>query len=190
MKLRPRSEGQAELRRVSIFLRAAVRALTVVGLPILVLAPFAARGAASPHQPAPPAVVVSVPPRPSQLLAGTTLRSGEFLASSGGRYRLDMQANGNLVLSWEGHVLWASRTSGHPGAVATMQRDGNFVIYQRRRAIWSSRTSRDPKGSYHLSLQTDGNVVLYSPAHRSIWETHTSIARVRAVPSVHRPQDR
>jgi hypothetical protein len=174
---------------VSIFLRAAVRALTVVGLPILVLAPFAARGAASPHQ-QPPAVVVSVPALPSQLPAGTTLRSGEILASSGGRYRLDMQANGNLVLSWEGHVLWASRTSRHPGAVATMQRDGNFVIYQGRRPIWSSRTSRHDRTSYYLSVRADGNVVLYSPAHKALWETHTSIARIRAVPSVHRPEDR
>jgi hypothetical protein len=188
MKLRPWSQGQPELRRVSIFLRATLRALTVVGLPILVLAPFAAKETAAPHYRHPAAV--SVRPRPSQLKAGTTLRSGAYLASANGRYRLEMQANGDLVLSEEGIVLWASHTARHRGAVATMQRDGNFVIYQRRRALWSSRTSRHARSDYYLSLQADGNIVLFTPARRALWETHTSSPAIGAASSLRRSEKR
>ena len=165
-----------------------MRALTVVGLPILVLAPFAAKDAAAPHYQHP--ATVSLRPWPSQLGAGTTLRSGAYLTSANGRYRLEMQANGDLVLSEEGHVLWASHTARHRGAVATMQRDGNFVIYQRRRALWSSQTSRHGRGDYYLSLQTNGNVVLDSPAHQTLWETHTSSSRSRTLPSLRRSEKR
>ena len=112
MKLRPWSQGQLQLGRISIFLRATFRALTVVGLPILVLAPFAAKDAAAPHYQHP--ATVSLRPWPSQLGAGTTLRSGAYLTSANGRYRLEMQANGDLVLSEEGHVLWASHTPRRP----------------------------------------------------------------------------
>jgi len=170
MKLRLRSQGQPELRRVSLFLRATLRALTVVGLPILVLAPFAARGGAAPHQQPAPSVI-SAPARPSKLLAGATLRGGDYLVSSNGRYRLAMQTNGNLVLSSEGHVLWASHTGGHPEAAATMQRDGNFVVYQRRRAIWNSETSHRGRQAYYLLVQPDGNVVISTPAGKAIWGT-------------------
>lgn len=153
------------------------RALIVVGLPILVLAPFDALGGAAPHQQPPPAAQVRVKTPSSRLAAGSTLRSGSVLASPTGRYRLAMQADGNLVLFEAGHALWSSRTSGHRGAVATMQSDGNFVIYQEHRAIWSSGTSRGGRHAYYLVVETDGDVVIFTPANRPIWETHTSVAR-------------
>jgi hypothetical protein len=172
MKLRLRSHGQPELRRVSIFVRAALRALTVVGLPILVLAPFTTGGNATPaHQ---PTRMVPVVIQPSRLQAGKTLRGGSWLTSPNGRYRLEMQASGDLVLTSGGHVLWSSHTARYPGAVATMQSDGNFVIYEHNRAIWNSRTSRRHKSSaYYLLVEANGNVVVDTQTHKTIWETHT-----------------
>ena len=177
MKLRLRSEGQPELRRVSLFVRAALRALTVVGLPILVLAPFTVGSTATPARR--PSPVVQAPRLPSRLPAGVSLHAGSFLTSPNGHYRLEMQANGDLVLAWGGHVLWTSRTAGHPGAVATMQADGNFVVYQHRRAIWDSRTSHAHKSRYYLLLQSDGDLVIYSPAHKLVWQTRPPVSENR-----------
>jgi len=108
-------------------------------------------------------------------VAGTELKSGSWLASSNGQYRLGMQADGNLVLYWEGHPLWASNTTKHPGAVLAMQSDGNLVIYQGNRPIWSSGTDRGGNALYYLSLQDNGNATIYSPARKLIWATGTTI---------------
>jgi len=159
---------------VSIFLRAALRALTVVGLPILVLAPFDTAGDAAPHHQAPPEI--AVPTQPSRLSAGSELRTGSHLVSANGRYDLDMQRDGNLVLYSGSHALWKSDTADHAGDYATMQGDGNFVIYQGQRAIWSSGTSRGGNSRFYLLLQNDGNMAIFSPANKSIWETNTSLS--------------
>jgi hypothetical protein len=111
----------------------------------------------------------------TQLVAGTELKSGSSLVSSSGHYGLAMQADGNLVLSWEGHPLWASGTSKHPGAVLAMQGDGNLVIYQANRPIWSSGTDRGGNALYYLSLQDNGNVTVESPAGKLIWATATAV---------------
>ncbi len=173
MKLCLRSQDQPEFPRVSIFLRAALRALTVVGLPILVLAPFDTAGDAAPHHRAPP--VIAMPAQPSRLLAGSELLSGSRLVSANGRYDLDMQRDGNLILYSGAHALWKSDTADHPGDYATMQGDGNFVIYQGHRAVWSSGTSHGGNSRYYLLVQNDGNVAILSPGNKSIWETNTSL---------------
>jgi hypothetical protein len=105
-----------------------------------------------------------------------------------------MQADGNLVLyDAHGHPLWYSGTNGHPGAFLTVQDDGNVVLYVEagplRWPIWATNTV-DPSlfppeqlspgqsitsrnGSYALTLQTDGNLVLYQGA-TPLWSTNTS----------------
>jgi hypothetical protein len=113
-------------------------------------------------------------------VAGTELKGGSWLASANGHYRLAMQADGNLVLYWEGRPLWASNTAKHPGAVLAMQADGNLVVYAGHRPIWSSGTDRGGDALYHLSLQDTGNVTVYSPAQKPIWATNTAVGAGRA----------
>ncbi len=141
------------------------QALAVAGLALAVLAPsapsYAATGA---HQ-----VATSPGSRSShgtELVAGTELKGGSWLESSNGQYRLAMRADGNLVLYWEGHPLWASNTAKHPGAVLAMQADGDLVVYQRNRPIWSSGTDRGGNALYYLSLQDNGNATINSPARK------------------------
>ena len=86
-----------------------------------------------------------------------------------------MQGDGNLVLYWEGQPLWASNTAKHPGAALAMQGDGNLVIYEANRPIWTSGTDRGGNALYDLSLQDNGNVAIYSPAHKPIWATNTAV---------------
>jgi len=57
-------------------------------------------------------------PRPAVVLVfdkNVALGPGVFLESSNGRYRLDMQRDGNLVLyqQIDGSSVWSTRTQGH-----------------------------------------------------------------------------
>lgn len=95
---------------------------------------------------------------------------------------------------------WASNTSGNPGATVTLQDDRNLVVYSSAgKALWSSSRTLDTLTSYYLdsansesgvldanwylvsqnrqyklTLQSDGNLVLYgtSPS-RALWSSAT-----------------
>jgi hypothetical protein len=61
---------------------------------------------------------------------------------------LIMQSDGNMVLYGSTGPLWASNTSGNPGAFLAVQDDGNLVIYQygapgatASYALWASGTT-------------------------------------------------
>lgn len=168
------SQGRPQDGRRPARSRARYQALTVAGLALAVLARSAPSDAATgAHQ-----VATSPGSRSSQgteLVAGTELKGGSWLASSNGHCRLAMQADGNLVLYWEGRPLWASNTAKHPGAVLAMQGDGNLVVYEGNRPIWSSGTDRGGNALYYLSLQDNGNVTIYSPARKPIWVTNTAV---------------
>ena len=107
-----------------------------------------------------------------------------------------MQGDGNLVLySTHSHPLFASGTDRHPGATAFIQDDGNFVIYAGGAALWASGPGGMPPsptrcgavdpdrglaagqsisscdGTHRLTMQGDGNLVLYNGG--AIWWTGT-----------------
>ncbi|WP_394825672.1 hypothetical protein [Pendulispora albinea] len=64
-------------------------------------------------------------------------------------------------------------------ATIRFQGDGNVVLYEGQDgnpndAVWSTGTNGDPKGfAAELSLQTDGNMVLYDLNGRAIWASGT-----------------
>ena len=77
-------------------------------------------------------------PTPGGQVLGHTLRGGQrmtggqALRSPDGRYRLEMQTDGNLVCYAPGNrVLWSSGIWGRPGTVLEVQADGNVVLYDR-----------------------------------------------------------
>lgn len=100
------------------------------------------------------------------------LRRGESLISANGRYRLDLQEDGNLVLYRQtgGATLWSSGTAGMTVSRAVMQDDGNLVIYGYGTPLWASNTAGRP-GSF-LILQNDGNLVIYQPTS-PVWASGT-----------------
>jgi len=104
---------------------------------------------------------------------GGELAPGQHLASCDGRFSLDMQStDGNLVLYFGSDALWQAKTSGNPGAHASMQTDGNFVVYSAAStALWQAKTSGNA-GAY-LVMQTDGNLVVYSPSGSPLWSSGT-----------------
>lgn len=61
-----------------------------------------------------------------------------------------------------------------------MQHDGNLVIYKKYNTkdygnpIWASGTNYSPhKRPFHLKMQNDGNVVMYSMDKKVVWTTNT-----------------
>ena len=152
-------------------LRAMFRLLVVGGLALAVMAPGIAGATTSLQRAA--RTRVGKPDVFATLPSGATLLPGESLVSANGRYTLDMQGDGNLVLYGAGLVLWDSGTVHEAGAYATLQGDGNFVIYRAGTALWSSVTDQAVHGVYTLTVQDDGNVVLYSPSGKPLWNTYT-----------------
>lgn len=71
------------------------------------------------------------------------LYSNQYLASDNGKYRFYLQGDGNLVL-----------------------RD-----WTTRKSLWSSGTHGD--SGTKLSMQSDGNLVLYTASGRSVWSSKT-----------------
>ncbi len=100
--------------------------------------------------------------------------------------------------------VWATGTAGNAGARTVVQDDGNVVVYRAGGAgIWSSRQHpatppppppapapsdtlrsgqrltvnqqlRSPSGAYRVTVQSDGNVVMYPRTGRAIWATGTT----------------
>ncbi|MBV5245390.1 VCBS domain-containing protein [Mycolicibacterium sp. PAM1] len=89
-------------------------------------------------------VTVAALPASNTLNAGQWLVPGQFLQSTQGRYTLHMQGDGNLVLYDEG---------------------------QNHKALWASGTWGQP--GLGATMQSDGNVVLYSGATAK-WSTKTN----------------
>jgi hypothetical protein len=132
------------------------------------------------------------------VLLYSNMRSAWHTITAGsGADRLIMQDDGNLVLYSPSRAVWASGTNGNPGARLIIQTDGNMVIYSASNVpLWATYTISNPDHlsyvnttlgigrmypgqsldtadrRYHLILQRDGNLVLYSP-NRAIWASGT-----------------
>jgi hypothetical protein len=107
----------------------------------------------------------------SLMMPGQWLSGGQWRTSINGRYRLDQQHDGNLVLfdEHQNHrPIWESRTAGNPGAFTRFQTDGNIVTLNAAGAVvWSTATGG--RAVKHLAVQDDGNLVLFSSTNEPIW---------------------
>lgn len=103
------------------------------------------------------------------LTTNQKLDRGQWLQSSDGRYRLHMQGDGNLVVyNAAGRAIWATN---RVGAFTIVQGDGNLVEYTAAGvAVWA--TNSTGRGGNRLVMQSDGNLVLYSPS-RAVWASNT-----------------
>ena len=103
---------------------------------------------------------------PGQLNPGQQITSGTQIASPDGRFVLQMQSDGNLVIRAPGNIPFGdTHTAGHDGTIAVMQTDGNFVLRAPGNIpVWASGTDGHP-GTV-LQVQDDGGVVLYAPGHQ------------------------
>lgn len=108
-----------------------------------------------------------------------------------------MQGDGNLVIyDPNNQPFWGTNTAGRGPSSLVMQDDGNLVIYTAGgQPTWGSGTEHNiantpssladgqqlqrgdmllsPNGAYRLIMQSDGNLVIYSP-NRALWGSGTS----------------
>eukprot|EP01114_Cavostelium_apophysatum_P017334 TRINITY_DN5127_c0_g1_i2.p1 TRINITY_DN5127_c0_g1~~TRINITY_DN5127_c0_g1_i2.p1 ORF type:complete len:623 (-),score=111.70 TRINITY_DN5127_c0_g1_i2:37-1749(-) len=127
------------------------------------------------------------------LAAGNTLTGGQWLLSDEGRYRLEMQVDGNLV----GYDTWistissqsnffAAMTNGSParlnlddtGVLRVFRNSDNAVLWTSPNWVYSSPSS---SYSFDLVMQTDRNVVTYKVSSAdgsnlaAVWATMTNV---------------
>lgn len=109
-----------------------------------------------------------------KLDAGQSMHAGDTITSTGGRYQLIMQKEGNLVLydarTNPAHPapVWASPTDGNPGARADMQKEGNLVIYNAaNKPVWTTPTDKNPGAS--LRIGDDGHLAIVGPGGNTVW---------------------
>jgi hypothetical protein len=102
----------------------------------------------------------------------------QWTTCKGNTMDLNMQYDGNFVLYVNGQAKWASNTSGLTaiGNYAYFEPNGALRVYDISTIsgpylAWSSGTGG--KGA-RLSLQDDGNMVIYNASGAAIWATHTS----------------
>jgi hypothetical protein len=118
---------------------------------------------------------VLTPAAPSscgRLNAGQGVTAGGALTSCDGRFTLQMQLDGNLVLYQGGTALWSTGRAHTSDFSAVMQGDGNFVVYDLGSAArFATSTSGNP-GAW-LALQDDGNLVVYSAGGAPLWASNT-----------------
>jgi hypothetical protein len=102
------------------------------------------------------------------------MTSGQFLQSPNGRFRLELQGDGNLVIKDHGAVIWVadgkqpySRTLSRKqrGAPWFVVSNSGFLYDPARSRLWTAQSTDTKDKSYwyhsHMSMQDDGNLVIY-----------------------------
>ena len=107
-----------------------------------------------------------------------------------------MQDDGNLVVYDGGNTaLWASDTSGSPGAYLNLSDSGALSIVSATGShLWAGpgelalhatltagKTLRSPSGAYRLTMQVGGNLVEQDAANAVVWASGTSGSGARVV---------
>lgn len=105
------------------------------------------------------------------LQPNSTMFPGQVTFSPDGRYHLNFQNDGNVVLYHDDRPIWAAQTNGTYPSELRMQPDGNFVLYGHGEAIWATNTAGNPGAQ--IRIQNDGNMVMYSVNQRVLWATKT-----------------
>lgn len=85
------------------------------------------------------------------LKSGSVLKEGEYLVSENKAYYAIIQADGNFVLYVSNHFC-------------------------PENALWHLKISNKPPfvGPYRLTMQSDGNLVVYDVHNRAVWNTATT----------------
>ena len=104
------------------------------------------------------------------LMRGEYLCSNHHLMSQNGKYTLNMQSDGNLVLKESNRPTWYTNTQGFIlfGKGLQFGVDGNLFIYDNEGEVqWSSEFQG--KDAAYLKIRDDGCLVVYGNSGDLIW---------------------
>lgn len=112
------------------------------------------------------------------LHAGSCMYGGDYLLSGNIAYSFSQQTDGNLVeyLLSENYAMW--NTGAHSGNqhVTCLQTNGNVTQMQAVNGQWvlgwQSNTAGPNTGQYHMTLQSDGNLVVYTNSGGFVWQNN------------------
>jgi hypothetical protein len=110
----------------------------------------------------------------NNLVPGGQLTLNQYLQSSDGSHRLNLQGDGNLVLlrMSDKKPLWASGTNGKSVTLFRFRTGGDLVLRTASGStVWSSKT--DGSGATKLHLHSAGNLVLYKDS-TVVWSVNGS----------------
>ncbi len=95
-----------------------------------------------------------------------SLRVGDSLTSSDGRYTMVYQTDGNLVIRGpeSDDVVWHSHTHGQNPGFVVMQDNGEFAIYDGFSGSQQFTSNSGGHPGAYVVLQNDGNLVVYDAA--------------------------
>ncbi|KAI0466586.1 bulb-type lectin domain-containing protein [Xylaria cf. heliscus] len=109
----------------------------------------------------------------STLGNGEWLLTGNSLFSQDGSVEFKMQADGKIAIYWGGKCQWqntADQKSNVKGI--SMQEDGNLCMYDNSdKPIWHTNTVKTGDSTCIVTVQNDGNVVVYKGT--PIWSSET-----------------
>lgn len=81
-----------------------------------------------------------------------------------GRFMLELQIGGNLVLYYNELSIWSSSTQN--GAKFVMERSGSAVLYDNQGKVLLSTSTNNGD---HFELKDTGFMVVYDSNGKSIW---------------------
>lgn len=99
---------------------------------------------------------------------------GQFLQSPSGRFRLELQGDGNLVIKDHDAITWIAGSDQPYSRTLTRKQRGapwfvvsnsGFLYDPARSRLWLAESTQTLDKSYwyhsHMSMQDDGNLVIY-----------------------------
>ncbi|RIJ76241.1 hypothetical protein D1871_12340 [Nakamurella silvestris] len=154
----------------------AVTAVAFAGL----LLPAGPAQAASPLRPAATSAAAPVVTKAAAakakatdtLLTGTVMHAGDQLVSKNGKYRMVVQADGNVVVLHGKKALFNTGTFGKGRTNLVLGPKGDLVVRTAKNTVlWRSHTKG--KGAYKLVINNAGTLILYKGKGRGVWTSKT-----------------
>lgn len=116
-----------------------------------------------------------------RLVVGEWLAINQPLVSSSGKLRLELQKDGNFVLSQGTQKLWSVKVA--PGSPTdpvrvTLRDDDNLCIGSDDKSTWASNTRRKRRGGkavLRLTESNDGGAAVLESDGVIIWSTKSSL---------------
>ena len=102
-------------------------------------------------------------------------KTGDYLHSKNGIFKLHLNSNGNLVLHCKDKQIWSTNTSN--SSIEYLYFGKNSTLSLRKKeniSTWEAEFTRKDSKTEELILQDDGNVVVYNKCDEILWESKTS----------------